>query len=553
MTQMTKITTPDTRFHWPRDVARELVLPDRPVDANLEASAARFGDRIAIRFQGRTITYATLWDQVQALAGYLQARCAVAKGDRVLLYMQNSPQYIITYYAILRAGAVVVPVNPMNRQGELDYLLRDTGARVVVAGLELAPNVTPLLEAGAFDHLIGAAYADMADPGYDLPLPAPLPGLSDADFTGPGRHRFTAALAAGDRPAPRATTPDDLAVIPYSSGTTGQPKGCMHTHRTVMVTLVGGRQWNPSDETDIHLATLPFFHVTGMQNSMNTPLYTGATIVLLSRWNAVHAAQLIERYKVTRWRSITTMAIDLLNNPEAEGFDLSSLTGIGGGGAAMPDAVARKLKDRIGLDYIEGYGLSETMAATHINPLDAPRNQCLGVPLFGVDARILEPGGTRELGPEEPGEIVMNAPQVFKGYWNNEPATRAAFVELDGKAFFRTGDIAYRDARGYFFMVDRVKRMINVSGFKVWPAEVEALMHRHPDIVEACVVGARDDRRGEVVKAHVVLRPGATPDAEAIIAWCRQEMAAYKCPRVIQFTEALPKSASGKTLWKDLA
>ncbi len=548
-------TTPHSHSYWPSDIPRRMVLPDRCVDANLDATAERFGTRDAIIFQGRCIRFAELHGHVQAMAGYLQNRCGLTKGDRVLLYMQNSPQCVISYYAILRAGGVVVPVNPMNKHGELEYLLQDTGARIMMIGVEMADNVRQLIADDAIPHVIGASYIEMGDPGDDLPLPDPLPGLREADFTGPATHRFNEALAAGEQPRPRDTTPDDMAVIPYSSGTTGQPKGCVHTHRTVMATLVGGALWNPSDENDIHLATLPYFHVTGMQNSMNTPIYVGGCVVILTRWNALYAAKLIERHRITRWRSITTMAIDLLNHPGFDSFNLSSLTGIGGGGAAMPDAVARKMKVRIGLDYIEGYGLSETMAATHINPLDAPKNQCLGVPLFEVDARILEPGGTRELEIGEPGEIVMNAPQVFKGYWNNPQATEAAFIEIDGKRFFRTGDIAYRDAEGYFFMVDRVKRMVNVSGFKVWPAEVEALMHHHPAIVEACVVGSYDDRRGEIVKAYVVpnAAAGNTPDADDIIAWCRQEMAAYKCPRTIEFVDALPKSASGKVLWKELS
>lgn len=549
------MTTPTSNSYWPVGIPREMHLPDRSVDANLDATADRFPDRTAILYQDRPLTYAALRNMVTAMAGYLQNRCGLTKGGRVLLYMQNSPQCVISYYAILRAGGVVVPVNPMNRHGELEYLIEDTGARIMMIGMELAGNVQQLIDEGAIPHVIAASYAEMGDPDSDLPLPDPLPSLREAEFTGPCKHRFAEAIANGETPRPRETTPDDLAVIPYSSGTTGQPKGCVHTHRTVMVTLVGGAVWNPSDETDVHLSTLPYFHVTGMQNSMNTPIYLGACIVILTRWNVLHAARLIERHRITRWRSITTMAIDLLNHPGADDFDLSSLTGIGGGGAAMPDAVARKMKDRTGLDYIEGYGLSETMAATHINPLDAPKNQCLGVPLFQVDARILEPGGTREVAIGQPGEIVMHAPQVFKGYWNNPEATKAAFIELDGKPFFRTGDIAFRDEDGYFFMVDRVKRMVNVSGFKVWPAEVEALMHHHPAIAEACVVGSYDDRRGEIVKAYVVGKPvnGAMPEAEEIIAWCRTEMAAYKCPRAIEFVEALPKSASGKVLWKELS
>lgn len=540
---------------WPEGLPRTLDIPQHSIDRNLELSAQAHGDRDAIIFQGHHTSYRALWEMVEALAGFLQQELALTKGDRVLLYMQNSPQYIISYYGILRAGGVVVPVNPMNQRGELHFLAENTGASIIISGLELSQNAVGLLKAGDVQHVIAASYAEMADPDHDLALPAPLPDLSEADFAGPGCHRFGEVLAAGRTPAARETGPDDLAVIPFSSGTTGQPKGCMHTHRTVMTTLIGTTIWKPSDHTSVTLATLPFFHVTGMQSSMNVPLYRGSPIVILTRWNAVHAAQLIERYKVSHWASISTMAIDLLNNSDAEQFDLSSLDSIGGGGAAMPDAIAVKLRKRIGRPYIEGYGLSETMAALHINPPEATRDQCLGVPIFDVDSRIVAPGTTAELAIGEPGEIVTNAPQVFLGYWQNPEATAEAFVEIDGKPFFRTGDIAYRDKDGYFYMVDRVKRMINVSGYKVWPAEVETMMLHHPDIAEACVVGSSDARRGEIVKAHVVPRPGASPaPSEAgIIEWCHREMAAYKCPRQIVFTDSLPKSATGKVLWKDLS
>lgn len=538
--------------YWPAEVSRTIELPERTIDANLELTAAQQGETTAIIFQGRSLSYRDLWEKVQALAGFLQNQADVKKGDRVFLFMQNSPQSIIGYYAILRAGGVVVPVNPMNKHGELEYLIENTGATIMLAGLELVGNALSLLDQGALTHIIGASYAEMGEPDYDIPLPDPLPTLHESDFTGPGRYSFAQAINLGEVPRARETTPDDLAVIPYSSGTTGQPKGCVHTHRTVMVTVAGGCQWHPSNNDNITLATLPYFHVTGMQNAMNQPIFMGGTIVMLTRWNCVHAAKLIERYKVNRWTSISTMVIDLLNTPETEAFDLKSLTIIGGGGAAMPAAIAQKLKTRIGRNYIEGYGLSETMAATHINPNDAPHDQCLGVPVFNVDARIVELDGTTEVDIGALGEIIMNAPQVFKGYWNDPEATNEVFVEIDGKPFFRTGDIAYRDADGYFYMVDRVKRMINVSGYKVWPAEVEALMLHNPDIAQACVVGGTDPRKGEVVKAYVIAKAGPAPSAQDIIEWCRQEMAAYKCPREIIFVESLPKSASGKVLWKDL-
>jgi fatty-acyl-CoA synthase len=254
------------------------------------------------------------------------------------------------------------------------------------------------------------------------------------------------------------------------------------------------------------------------------------------------------------WQTISTALIDFLANPDLGRYDLTSLAVLRGGGAATPEAIFRKLKAATGLDYVEGYGMTETMAATHLNPPWRPKAQCLGVPLFDVDARVIDPDTLRELPPGQTGEIVMHGPQVMRGYWRNEAATRAAFVTLDGKRFIRSGDLGYVDADGYFFMADRLKRMINAAGYKVWPAEVEALMYHHPAIEEVCVIGARDPRRGETVKAVVVLKAQhrGRLGAQEIIDWAHETMAAYKCPRIVEFVDALPKSGAGKVMWREL-
>lgn len=537
-------------FYWPQGVPQEMHLPDQSIYDNLVQAARKWGARPAIVFQGRVMAYDDLHAQVRAIAGFLNLR-GVGRGDRVILCMQNCPQFIIAYYAVLAANAVVVPVNPMSREAELRHLMADTGARCVIAGAELLPYVRAAKNT-ALETVLVSYYQDYADPDFDIPFPAAF-APSAKHALHPNEIPWGDALAMDLAAPEHVVGPNDLAVIPFSSGATGHPKGCMHSHRTVMATALGGVLWNPVNETAVHLITLPLFHVTGMQSSMNGPLMSGSALVILPRWNAEHAAMLIARYKITRWRNISTMAIDLLNHPKAAEFDLSSLEAIGGGGAAMPEAIARRLKERTGLDYIEGYGLSETMAATHINPIDAPRRQCLGVPVFDVDARVIDPDTLAELPRGEVGEIIMRGPQVFLGYWNNLDATLAAFVEIDGHSFFRSGDIGYVDADGYFYMVDRAKRMINASGFKVWPAEVEMLMLNHPDIAEACVVGIPDARRGEAVKAHVVLRAGSTTTEAEIINWCKSAMSAYKAPTQIALVDALPKSGSGKVLWRVIA
>ena len=538
--------------NWPHGLPHHLEVPAQSVAQNLIDTATRLPDKVALHYYGAQITYGQLLDQVERVAGWLQSR-GVTRGDRVLLYLQNSPQWIIGYYAILRADAAVIPVNPMNREAELEHLATDTDARVAITGSELVDHIQPLIGSGHLDHILAGAYADMADPGSDIRLPEALATLSDTDVGGAGVTRWRDALAKAPAPGPHLAGSDDLAVLPYSSGTTGNPKGCTHRHRSVQATIQAYIHWSTFTEDETLLAVLPFFHVTGMQNSMNAPLAAGTSIVLMTRWDRDTAARLIERHRVTMFRSITTMVIDILNAPNFASYDLSSLTSMGGGGAAMPEAVADKLKQVTGLEFIEGYGLSEAMAATHINPPEAPKMQCLGIPIFDVDCRILDLETGAELGPNEAGEIVTHGPQIFDGYWRNQDATDAVFIEIEGKRFFRTGDIGYYDDGGYFFMTDRVKRMINASGFKVWPAEVEALMHRHPDIVEACVIGAPDPRRGETVKAYVVPRAGATPSEADVIAWCHDTMAAYKCPRSVVFVDTLPKSGSGKVMWKELA
>jgi fatty-acyl-CoA synthase len=277
-------------------------------------------------------------------------------------------------------------------------------------------------------------------------------------------------------------------------------------------------------------------------------------VVLMSRWDRNAAAMLIERCKVTSWTAITTMMVDFLANPDLGKYDLSSLKRVGGGGAAMPEAVAANVEKTFALPFIEGYGLTETAAPSHSNPVHRPKPQCGGIPFLNTDSRVLDVETRRECGPREVGEIVVEGPQVFGGYWNQPEATEEAFLEHDGKKFFRTGDLGYYDEDGYFFITDRLKRMINASGFKVWPAEVEAMLYAHPDIQEACVIGTRDAHRGESVKALVVPRAAARGRVkpEEIVEWAKQHMAAYKYPRVVEFVDALPKTGTGKVFWRKL-
>ncbi|MFL6573035.1 MAG: long-chain fatty acid--CoA ligase [Burkholderiales bacterium] len=529
--------------HWPPGQPRTLELPRETVYANLAASAARHPERAAIDYYGRRIAYRDLKREVDALAGFLQQRCGVRRGDRVLLYLQNSPQFVIGYYATLRADAVVVPVNPMNLTDELAHYVHDSQARVAIAGQDVLPRIQPL----GVPRTIVATNADYLPDRTDLPLPEFLRAARVSPM-------WTDAIEANLAPAAHAAGPDDLAVMPYTSGTTGKPKGCMHTHSSVQATTVPYLNWRGVRDAAVVLCALPMFHVTGMQAGMNSPLHLGATMVILSRWDRDCAAMQIERARVTNWSAITTMMVDFLSNPRLWSYDLSSLRVLGGGGAAMPEALARKLEEVIGLPFVEGYGLSETMAPSHINPPQRPKRQCAGIPFFNTDARVIDPETLAELAPNEVGEIIVHGPQVFRGYWNQPEATAQAFIQHDGKRFFRTGDLGYYDEEGYFFITDRLKRMLNCAGFKVWPAEVEAMLYAHPSIQEACVIGARDSYRGETVKALVVLKPDAKSRVlpQEIMEWARSKMAAFKVPRIVEFVDELPRTATGKILWRRL-
>lgn len=534
---------------WPKGVPKHLTLPATSLYENLELSARRYPAKPALLYYGSALSYAALKDHVDRLAGWLENACGVQRQDRVLLYMQNSPQFIIAYYAIQRLTAVVVPVNPMSKAEELRHIARDTGATTIICGQEIFPFAQSLLGT-ELEHAVVAAYADYVTAPTDITqpdvvaasrLPVPAPAVS-----------WASALDANRTASPHKATHDDWCVLPYSSGTTGAPKGCLHSIRGVTATLFGSIAWNPATPESVQLVTLPLFHVTGMQNSMNAPIFNGATLVLMTRWDRRVAADLIQRHRVTHWRNITTMCIDFLSDPDSASWDLSSLIGIGGGGAPMPKAIAARLKEFTGLDYIEGYGLSETIAATHINPVSNPKPQCLGIPVFDVDSRIVNPDTLEELGPHETGEIVMAGPQIFLGYWNRPEETAQVFFERDGKRFFRSGDLGYYDEEGFFYLVDRLKRMINASGFKVWPSEIEAMMYAHPGIREVCVIATADPHRGETVKAVIIPKEGAALTPESVETWCRERMAAYKVPRVIAFAESLPKSATGKILWRVL-
>ena len=567
---------PVPRF-WPARLPRAITPPATSLWHNLAVSALRYPDKPALVCFDAVVTYAQLLAQAEHVAAWLHAQ-GVQTGDRVILLMQNSPQWVAAHFGILRANAVVVPVNPMNRAQELQHYITDPDVKVAIVAADLAGELLAahgqLPAAKRLTHLLVTHYIDT--------LPAFDPAQSSADLSRRGvpdawvpwlaqRHDVAAlardcaapdvrvsdwgdALSCTTQVPPLNAAPTDLAVLPYTSGTTGLPKGCIHTHASVMHNAVASNVWGNGTAESISLMVVPMFHITGMVSGVHSSVYGGGTMVIMPRWDRDLAGRLISAWKVTHWTNIPTMVMDLLASPHFASYDLTSLVYIGGGGAAMPQAVAQRLLDSYGLRYVEGYGLTETAAPSHCNPPDAPKQQCLGLPFLSTDARIVDPETLQELPVGQQGEIVINGPEVFQGYWRRPEATRDAFFELNGKRFFRSGDLGHVDEDGYFFLTDRLKRMINASGFKVWPAEVEALMYRHPAVAEACVIAAHDAYRGQTVKAVVVLRPAMedTVTEAEMVAWCRDNMAAYKYPRTVEFAHALPKSGSGKVMWRVL-
>ena len=554
---------------WPKRLPRSITAPATSLWHNLAVSALRFPDKPALVFFNSVLTYREVLHQAEGLAATL-VRMGVKKGDRVVLNMQNCPQWVIAHFAILRANAVVVPVNPMNRAEELKHYILDPDAKVAITSADLAPELAKanaqLLPAQRLTGLIVTHYRETMGDAFDdggsgkalmpqawvqwLGTQYPLPELDGCTVL-----QWADALAsdASDLPV-HSVGPQDLAVLPYTSGTTGLPKGCMHTHASIMHNAVSTALWGSGNFANVILSVVPMFHITGLVSVLHATIYSGSTLVIMPRWDRELAGHLISHWRVTHWTNIPTMVIDLLGSPNFASFDLSSLVYIGGGGAAMPQAVAQRLLEQYGLSYAEGYGLTETAAPSHSNPHDRTKQQCLGVPFISCDARVIDPLTLQEVPQGEQGEIIMSGPQIFSGYWKRPDATADAFITHDGKRFFRSGDLGRVDEEGYFFITDRLKRMINASGFKVWPAEVEALMFKHPAIQEACIISTRDAYRGESVKAVIVLRSdfqGKTSEME-IINWCKDNMAAYKYPRVVQFVDALPKSGAGKVMWRAL-
>jgi long-chain acyl-CoA synthetase len=540
------------RAHWPPglDEAR-IRLPDQALPAFLKASAARTPRKPALIFYGREISFAELDEASDRFAGWLRGR-GIGPGDRVALYLENCPQFAIAHFGALKAGAITVCLSPMHKAVELQHELEDSEARVLVTAAPGLEVVQSIRDTTALEAITLTSYRDYLPEQPTLPLPPSLlePERGAPGPRGSGGEDFRAIVTAGGTlrtPEPRA--PHDTALIQYTSGTTGVPKGAELTHGNLTTNCELIRAFFGITASDVLLGVVPWFHVTGMEVQLNLMAYTGATLVALHRFDVETALRAIARYRCTVSTLIATINVAIVNHPKTPEYDLTSLRLCTSGGAPVPPEVARRWEAVTGHPLVEGYGLTETTAPSHSNPPHRPRYGTVGLPLPFTGVRVVSlDDGVTELPLGESGEITIKGPMVTKGYWRKPEATAEAL--RDG--WLHTGDIGRVDEEGYFTIEERKKDMIKASGYSVFPAEVEALMYRHPAVAEVGVVGVPDAYRGEAVLAFVVLRPGAAVTEGEIVQWCREQMAVYKAPRTVRFVPALPKTPSGKILKRAL-
>ena len=529
----------------------EIALEFTDALSMFRASVSRNPDGDIIRYFGGRITAREL-DELSGAFAVALADLGVRAGDPVAVYLQNVPQFVIAMLAAWKAGGIAVPVNPMNRARELDAVLRDSGARVLVCLEGLYRDVArAVIEDGGLETAVVTTSELDYRARDDQRVFA---GIERLDH--PGAHDMAELIERhrGQVPADVTFGPDDTAFLTYTSGTTGPPKGAMNTHRNVVFNSQAYRQWCGLGPDDVILGVAPLFHITGLIAGVTTSLLLGAPLVLAYRFEPSAMLETIRDERATFTVGSITVFIALMNAPDAQREALASLTRIWSGGAPIPPSTVKAFQAQFG-QYIHNiYGLTETTSPSHGVPYDAtaPVDDAsgalsVGVPVFNTVVRVVGDDG-RELPPGEVGEIVTSGPMVVPGYWNKPGETAHA---LPGGAL-HTGDVGYMDATGWFYIVDRKKDQINAGGYKVWPREVEDVLYQHEAVREAAVVGVPDAYRGETVKAYVSLRPGQTATAEELIAFCREQMAAYKYPRQVEFLDELPKTVSGKLLRREL-
>jgi long-chain acyl-CoA synthetase len=543
-------------------VARHLVYPEIPVYALLERTASEHPSAIATIFGGAVggrcldaaMTYGRLNELADRFSAALQ-ELGIAKGDRVELVLPNCPQFVYCFYGALRAGAVVVPTNPLYTVRELHNQLADSGARVVVVLSRLYPQVAEAADGTDVRHIVVTNIKEH--------FPLALRTLFTLVRERKEGHRvdirrdprgvwLRALLSRAGAPQPVAVGPADLAILQYTGGTTGTPKGAMLSHRALVANVTQCHAWHSGiRDGDRILSIMPFFHVYGLTVVMNFAVSSAMTMVLIPRPDLRHIFLAIQKHRPRFFPGAPRIYILLNESSDLARYDLRSIEWFLSGSAPLPLEVLQRFEQLTGGKVLEGYGLTEAAPVTHSNPRQGVRKPgSVGIPMPDLDCKIVDlETGTRVLAAGETGELCVRGPNLMDGYWRRPEET--ALVLRDG--WLHTGDIVRMDEDGYFFVVDRKKEMIIVSGFKVYPREVDEVLYAHPAVLEAAAVGVRHPSKGEVVKAFVVLRPGATATAKDLIDHCRANLAPFKVPVDIAFRSELPKTLIGKVLRRELA
>ena len=549
MDATTALTRPWLRFYDP-GVPHTLTYPQIAVPSFLDETAVRFGDRPAAVFFGAHLSYRTLQTLVDRLAAGL-VRLGVRPGDRVSLHLPNCPQFLIAYYATLKTGAIVVPFNPLYTEREIEHQLVDSGTEVAITLNLLYPRLAAVR---AKTHVRDIVVTPIS--AYFPPLLRwlyPLKARREGHVVRIPRDVLTFQALLQTSPMRRGipVDPDQPAVLLYTGGTTGIPKGAVLCHRNVVCNVQQARAWFPQLQPgrDVVLGILPFFHSYGMTSVMNLAVATGLETVLIPRFQIDTLLQAIAKYRPQLLPGVPTIYTAIVSHPQATRYDLRSIRACVSGAAPLPKDVQARFETLTGGRLVEGYGLTEASPVTHANPLEGTRKAgSIGIPFPDTDARIVDDTGTQALPPGEVGELTVRGPQVMQGYWHQPEETAQA---LRGGWLF-TGDMAKMDEDGFFYIVDRKKDLIITGGLNVYPREVDEVLYAHPAVLEAAAVGMPDPYKGEVVKAFVVLRDGHHATADDLIAHCKRQLAPHKVPRTVEFRRELPKSMVGKILRRAL-
>ena len=527
--------------------------PAEPLFVQLEKTAREFPQMVATEFMGARLNYQQLAEQVNRFAASLSG-LGIKPGDRIAIMLPNCPQIIIAYYAALSLGAVVVMTNPMYVEREMAYQFADAGVRVLVGLDHFMPRIDKVWKETPVEHLIIPSIRDYLPFQLNLlyPLKARKQKLNLRVPYGGSVHSFKRFVENGAGNPPRAEVDmDEVALLQYTGGTTGIAKGAMLTHRNLMANVIKLMVWCPLKRGQERiLCVAPFFHVLGMTVLMNLSICWGASMILLPRFEINNLLKTTVKTKPTIAVLVPTIFTAMVNYPDISRLDISSINYCFSGSAPLPIEIMNHFEEMTGGIIFEAYGLTEASPVTHANPIQGKRKPgSVGIALSSTDARIMDlESGTRELPVGEPGELVVKGPQVMKGYWNMEEET--AETLRDGWLY--TGDIAYMDEEGYVFIVDRKKDMIIAGGYNVYPREIDEVLYEHPKIADAVSLGVPDAYRGESVKVFVVVKPGETLTEKEVIAYCKERLAAYKVPRLVEFRQELPKSMVGKVLRKEL-